>query len=79
MQLAALVAIGLLALRIVAGKMRVACLNLCVRPEPGGSDIALSEFAEFEEANLFSCETGIRERLTALESDILVAHRHDNE
>lgn len=35
-QLPVLVAVGLLALRIVAGKPRVAWINVCVRPKPRG-------------------------------------------
>lgn len=79
MQLAVLVAIGFLALRVVAGKVSVARLNVCVGPEPGSSDIAFPQFAELQEANPFSWEIGVRQRLTQLETDILVAHRHDEE
>jgi hypothetical protein len=78
-QLAILVAIGLLPPRIVARKSSVIGLDLCVRPEPSGSYMALSEFTELEEANLFSAETGVLQREAALGSDVLVGHRHNNE
>jgi hypothetical protein len=49
-ELAVLVAIGHLALCVVAGKPSVVWLNVCVRPEPSGSYLALPDFAELEEA-----------------------------
>ena len=79
MQLAALGAIGLLALRIVAGKVWVVWLNVCVRPKPGSPYVSRSEFAEPEEADLFGRETSVRQRVTAFGKNVLLAHRHDGE
>ncbi len=79
MQCAVLVAIRFLALGVVARKPWVVRLDVCVRPEPSGSHPGLSHFAELEEANLFSGETGVRQRVAALALDILRGHRHDGE
>ena len=65
MQVAALGVIGFLALRIVAGKVSVVWLNVCVRPKPSSPYGAGSDFAELEEANLFGGETSVRERAAA--------------